>query len=127
MTGDAFELSVVVVAYAMGRELPRTLESLLPPYQADVAASYEIVVVDNGSPQPVAAPASASPSVDLTVVRIDDAHASPARAANLGIARAGGSVIALIVDGARMASPGLLRTALSAIGLHRRAIVTAPA
>ena len=47
-------LSVVVVAYDMARELPRTLRSLSTPYQRDLeSADYEVVVVDNGSPEPL--------------------------------------------------------------------------
>ena len=48
------KLSVVVVAYDMARELPRTLTSLSPQYQQLIAADeYEVIVVDNGSPEAV--------------------------------------------------------------------------
>ena len=47
-------LSVVVVAFDMARELPRTVRSLLPPYQTGVApGEVEIIVADNGSTDPV--------------------------------------------------------------------------
>ena len=47
-------VSVVVVTYDMARELPRTLQSLAVPYQRDIGADdYEVIVVDNGSPEPV--------------------------------------------------------------------------
>ena len=57
-------LSVVVVAYDMARELPRTLRSLAPDYQQGIAADdYEVVVVDNGSPTPrTSAPRSHAPT-----------------------------------------------------------------
>ena len=46
-------LSVVVVVFNMAREAPRTLLSLSPAYQRDIAAGdYEIIVVDNGSEPP---------------------------------------------------------------------------
>jgi hypothetical protein len=118
-------LSVVVVAYEMARELPRTLRSLAPGHQRDLAAEdVEVVVVDNGSPVPLV------PPDDLPAVRwhrLDPAPPSPARAANEGIALARGEVIGLIVDGARLASPRLLATALAACRLADRAVVTAPA
>jgi len=48
------ELSIVVAAYDMARELPRTVRSLSRPYQRGIEdLAYEIVVVDNGSPSPV--------------------------------------------------------------------------
>jgi hypothetical protein len=124
----SLRLSVVVVTYAMARELPRTLRTLDPRYQRGIAAGdYEVIVVDNGSPDPV------DPSVlddfdgAIRLVRIDDAPPSPARAANVGIAAAGAPLVGLVVDGARMSSPGLLAGALEASTLHHRPVVTATA
>jgi hypothetical protein len=119
-------LSVVVVAHDMARELPRTLHSLSPGHQRDIAADdYEVVVVDNGSPQPLGdglAPFAGR----LRVLRVDPAPPSPASAANLGIASATGDLVGLVIDGARMASPGLLATARLARRLADRPVVTAP-
>ena len=124
---DRPALSVVVVAYDMGRELPRTLLSLSSQYQRWITADeYEIVVVDNGSPQPVDDIVAASP-VDARLVRLDPAPASPARAANTGISQARGRLIGVVMDGARIASPGLLATALLGARLAERSVVTAPA
>jgi hypothetical protein len=112
----------------MERELPRTLHSLAVPYQRDIsAADYELVVVDNGSPEPVAVPRPSDEAMQVRVHRVDPAPASPAQAANEGIALASGDLIGLIIDGARMASPGLLAGARRAAGVAARPIVTAPA
>jgi hypothetical protein len=121
-------LSVVVVAYDMRRELPRTVCSLLPPYQCDIAPDeYEIVVVDNGSPEPVDGSTWRDAPVPVRVERVDDAPPSPAHAANLGIHAATGALVGLVVDGARIASPRLLATALTGAAVAPRAVVTAPA
>ena len=107
------QLSVVVVAYDMSRELPRTVRSLSRPYQTGLEqVDYELIVVDNGSPEPVDPAWFEDLGVDVRVVHLDPAPPSPARAANHGLAAAAAPVVGLIVDGARMASPGLLRTAL---------------
>jgi hypothetical protein len=99
----------VVVAFDMARELPRTLRSLDPRYQQGmVGDEYEVIVVDNGSSPAVDRSDFADFGGQLRVVRIDDAPASPARAANEGISRAGSELVGLVVDGARLASPGLL-------------------
>jgi len=120
-------LSVVVVAYDMARELPRTLRSLMPGYQRGVDADdYEIVVVDNGSPEPVESVVPAGLEETLRFVCIDAATPSPAHAANVGIEVARGDLVGLIVDGARMASPGLLAHALLARRLSDRPVVAAP-
>jgi glycosyltransferase involved in cell wall biosynthesis len=103
------KLSVVVVTYDMAREFPRTLRSLAPGYQRDIKMSdYEVIVVDNGSPDPVADAALAAFPGNLRFLRCADAPPSPARAANTGIATARAELIGLIIDGARLASPGLL-------------------
>lgn len=121
-------LSVVVVAYDIERELPRTLRTLMTPYQRGIGEDdYEIVVVDNGSPTPISATLSADLLAAVRLHRIEQASVSPAQAANVGVALAAGELIGLVVDGARMASPGLLAAARRAAGAAPRAVVTAPA
>ncbi len=118
------ELSVVVVAYDMDRELPRTIRSLAPDHQRGVESEdYEIIVVDNGSPVPVDGEVLARSAPNLRVIRIDPAPPSPARAANMGIAAARGELVGLVVDGARLASPGLLASARLAGRLHPQVVV----
>lgn len=117
------DLSIVVVAFDMARELPRTVQSLLPPCQTGVdAAALEIIVVDNGSTHPVRRedfPADAN----ITVLRVEDGGVSPCRAVNRAADLATGRSIAVMVDGARMASPGLLAAGLQAMKLNSRAFV----
>ena len=121
---DRLPLTVVVVAYGMARELPRTLASLAPPYQRGIGLDdYEVVVVDNGSPVPVAGSALASFPGRIRLLRLDPASPSPAAAANAGIEAAEGELVGLIIDGARMASPGLLATAWLARGVNARPVI----
>ena len=121
-------LSVVVVAYDMARELPRTLTTLAPPRQTGIGAGdYEVIVVDNGSPEPVSQAMVASHGDGFRLIRLDPAPPSPARAANVGLSEARGEVIGLIVDGARMSSPGLLAGVRRALPLAERPVITAPA
>ncbi|MEX0666633.1 MAG: class I SAM-dependent methyltransferase [Acidimicrobiia bacterium] len=117
-------LSLVVVAYNIERELPRTLQSLSVGYQRGVNASdYEVVVVDNGSPTPV------DPSVfdgldgQFRLVRIDDASPSPAPAVNRGLREARGDAIGVLVDGARLVTPGFVHYALVGSRVHPRSAV----
>jgi glycosyltransferase involved in cell wall biosynthesis len=127
MPGQRSTVSVVVVVHDMARELPRTLRSLSPGYQRGMTADdYEIIVVDNGSRKPVAPTLVAGFEGSLTLERIDPAPASPAQAANLGLRLAGGDLVGLIIDGARLASPGLLAEARRAFCLAPRPVITAP-
>jgi glycosyltransferase involved in cell wall biosynthesis len=113
-------VTLIVAAYNMARELPRTVSSLLPPIQQGVAdLDYEALVMDNGSIPPV----EAFGDDRVTVVRIDDAPPSPVRAINEGLARSRGDLVGVFIDGARIASPGLVRHALLAAKLHPRPVI----
>src|ERR1700682_3770784 len=110
----------------MARELPRTIRSLSPGVQRGVQkADYEIIVVDNGSTQPFDEDECRGWGADLRVVAIPcgSASPSPARALNTGIAEARGELIGAMIDGARMASPGIVAFAGMAGRLSDRAVI----
>ncbi|MEO0426579.1 MAG: glycosyltransferase [Pseudomonadota bacterium] len=109
-------LSVVVVSYDMARELPRTLQTLGAGMQRGIAeADYEIIVVDNGSTTEPDWKYLAAVAPNARFFRRHDANASPCGAANLGISAARGAYVGVLIDGARMASPGLLASSLQAL------------
>lgn len=112
----------------MARELPRTLRSLAPDYQQGIGTDdYEVIVVDNGSPEPVDPAVLAAFPGRVRSARLDPAPPAPGAAANRGIALATGELVGLVLDGARMASPGLLTHARLARRLAERPVIAAPA
>src|ERR1700689_3396410 len=118
------DLSVVVVVHNMAREAPRTLYSLSAAYQRHIGADdYEIIVVDNGSTPPFDAKAIDSLNGNFRLLRLDPAPASPARAVNRGLAEARGKAVGVMIDGARIVTPGLLHFARSGVELYPRAVV----
>jgi len=122
----ASRISLVVCSYNMPRELPRTIRSLSPAMQRGVQASdYEIIIVDNGSTRAFDENACRQWGADLRVIRIPagEADPSPARALNGAIAEARGELIGVLIDGARLASPGLIQYAAMADRLAARAVV----
>lgn len=117
-------LSVVVVSYNMRRELPRTIRTLSPAMQEDLRPEdYEIIVIDNGSTQPCERIDFSGFDSNLRLLHMEHPNAAPARAVNIGIAAARSDFICVMIDGARMASPGLLAGALRAARLHPRTVV----
>ncbi len=107
-------VSIVVVAFDMVRELPRTVLSLLPPYQRGLTdGEVEIIVADNGSTRPVNA-ADLPGGEAVRVIRVEDGGVSPCRAINRAAALAQAPLLGVAIDGARLASPGLVATAIQA-------------
>jgi glycosyltransferase involved in cell wall biosynthesis len=101
--------SIIVVCYEMAREIPRTLSSLQRNYQRGVEnLDYEVIVVENGSRQPLPEGTLDSLGPEFRYVYLEAPPPSPAYALNYGVELATGDVICLMVDGATLVSPGVL-------------------
>lgn len=108
-------LSIVVIFHDMPREAPRTLASLSMSYQEGVtAADFEVIAIDNASAEPIPEAVRASLPNNVRYRYFDTGSVSPAAAVNAGAGMARGELLAVIVDGARMASPGLVANTLRA-------------
>lgn len=91
------DVSVVVPTFGRPRQIEACLEALAAQ---SFREPWETVVVDDGSPEPVAGLAERFASrLDLRVVR--QANAGPAAARNRGVAEAHGGLIALTDDDCR--------------------------
>ncbi|RAI00088.1 hypothetical protein DLJ53_20440 [Acuticoccus sediminis] len=118
------EISLVLVSYDMTAQLRRTLMSLAPAYQLGCPPGRcEVIVVDNGSPVPPTPEELATPGLDVTLHAWRDAPPSPVPALNFGIAQARAPVVAVWIDAARLASPGLVDAYLRASALHPRPVI----
>ena len=111
------KLSVVVVSYNMVRELKRTIYSLSPVYQRNVTGTeYEVIVVDNGSKYlPDSDSWIARQGWQVRLVHRQAGDVSPCHAVNEGVALARASHVCVMVDGARMLSPGVIHAMLTRI------------
>jgi hypothetical protein len=117
-------VSVVVVVYNMAREAPRTLFSLSTDYQRHIdREDYEVIVVDNGSDPPFDRRIIEDLSGNFRLIRIDPASPSPAHAVNRGLAEARGDAIGVMIDGARIVTPGFLHFAWQGTRLYDRTVV----
>jgi len=119
-------LSVIVISYESERELTKTLTSLSPGFQRNITKSeYEVIVVDNGSRRPPTVEQYADLGLDLRVLHVEDPTPSPVAAVNLGLDSSCGAAMGVFIDGARLASPGLLWRTRQALGSDERAVVGA--
>lgn len=109
------KLSVLLICYDMAREIPRTLQALARDYQEGVAGlDYEVLLVDNGSPQPLDPSTWAQVDVPVRLIEMHNPLPSPARAINTALDQARGEIVCVMIDGAHLLTPGVLRLALTA-------------
>ncbi|WPP05430.1 glycosyltransferase family A protein [Methylocella tundrae] len=117
-------LSIILIAHNMERELPRTLKSFSPPMQQGLSVDdYELIVVDNGSRRPFRQQELEPFAPNVRVLDAPDPTPSPVAAIHQGLVAAKGELIGVCIDGARMASPGLLVNALAASQLHPKPVI----
>ncbi len=109
-------LSIVVILHNMRREAPRTIYSLSSEYQQGVDADdYELIVVENGSSLPLTPDEIANFPANASYHFYDTQSVSPVGAIQFGMSQAQGEFVALIVDGARMVTPGKIAKTLGAL------------
>ena len=105
-------ISVIVATFNMVREAQRTLLSLSPTFQHSVSEDdYEVIVMDNGSSQPLSEDYVRRFGKNFRYFFIDTTSKSPAAAINIGVDKARGNVVGLMIDGARIVSPGIIKYA----------------
>ena len=118
-------ISIVIVSYNMARELPRTVKSLLPPYQQEILDDeIEIIVMENGSSKPVEQTIIDSWPENVRYVLLKDPHPSPAKALNEGVKMSRGKWVCPVIDGARLASSGILKKAKQIMSIYENPIIT---
>jgi hypothetical protein len=119
------KLSVVVVCYEMAEQIKNTLDSLLPPYQRNICIDeYEIVLVDNGSAKMLDESTSKiSPNLNYVYLSPGEASPSPAAAMNRGVALSRAPLLCLMIDGARLVTPGVLSWGMRLLDIAPRAMV----
>lgn len=118
------KLSIILISYDRAREIPRALLSLSRTYQ--IAArnlAYEVLLIDNGSPEPLNEQMWAGVDVPVRLLNVQRASPSPAQAINTALKEAAGEIVCLMIDGAHILTPGVFRMALSSYRAFENAVV----
>lgn len=118
-------ISVVIIAYNMAREIPRTVQSFLPPYQQGISfEDIEIIVMENGSNHPVDQDIVSAWPECVRYVQVKNPLPSPASALNQGVSMCRGDWVCPVIDGARMITPGIFQLTNNLIASHKNPVIT---
>lgn len=111
-------LSIIVIVYDMPAQAMNTLYSLSSYYQQGVRTTdYEVLVLENRSAHLLDPDAVTRLGDNFTYILRDEAGVSPVPAINEGLKHCQSKYIGLLIDGARMLSPGVVVNALQALAM----------
>ena len=121
------KLSVIVIAHNMSRQAMNTIMSLSIRCQKNVRESdYEIIVIENESPNCIAESALKSLGGNIHYYRRNEPGVSPAAAINFALSVAKAPFVGLMVDGARMVTPRVIECALMASAIDINSLLSIP-
>jgi hypothetical protein len=124
---DGPRLSCILIVHDMVAQAENTIRSLSVDYQDGVQAhEYEVIVVENESPNLMRAEFVESLPDNFHYHLRRNAEPSPGPAINFGVARARGDNLCVLIDGARLVTPGAIGTILQAHTLSDSAVVAVP-
>lgn len=127
LTGKEPRVSVVVMVYNMPEQAKKTLYSLSTAYQRDVCDDdYEVIVMENPSSRMLGKTDAEKWGKNFRYFEYPETLPTPVNAMNFGAAQSRGRMIAVMIDGARMVSPGIINYIMAAERLHSNAIVAVP-
>ncbi len=120
-------VSFVVIVYDMPLQAEKTLQSLTPQYQDGVSEhDYEVIVVENESANNLNPDFLRTLPDNFSYHLRAEREPTPVHAINHGAGLSRGNCICVMIDGARMVTPGVVRNILRGHRLHNKAVVTVP-
>ena len=117
-------ISMILCAFNMTREAPRTLLTLSKEYQLDIGGEYEVILVENGSSERLSEKEVCAFGSEFRYIYFDEGNPSPVPAVNYAVSQARGDIICIMNDGARMLSPGVVKNAEAAFRAFPNAVVS---
>ena len=119
--------SFVLIAYNMPAQAENTIRSLLPDYQRGVRLEdYEVLVIENESANNISPDFLKTLPYNFSYHLRQETQPTPIHAINYGLEQARGNNICVMIDGARLLTPGVIRNTILGHRISPRAIVTVP-
>ena len=120
-------VSFVVIVYDMPVQAQNTVRSLLEDYQEGVSPEdYEVLIIENQSANTMSRAFLDSLPANFSYHLRQESQPTPIHAINYGIEIASGDNICVMIDGARLLTPGIVKNTIRGHRLSPCAIVTAP-
>jgi hypothetical protein len=124
---EAAIVSFVLIVYDMPAQAQNTVRSLLPDYQLDARPQdYEVLIIENESTNTMSREFLDGLPPNFTYHLRKETQPTPIHAINYGIAQARGENICVMIDGARLLTPGVLKNILRGHRISSRSVVTVP-
>ena len=128
-TGNSEEpvVSFVLIVYDMPAQAQNTVRSLLADYQREVRPrDYEVLIVENESGNTISSEFLRTLPANFSYHLRKETQPTPIHAINYGIENAKGANICVMIDGARLLTPGIVKNTILGHRLSAQAIVTVP-
>lgn len=128
-TGNSEEpvVSFVLIVYDMPAQAQNTVRSLLADYQREVRPrDYEVLIVENESGNTISPEFLRTLPANFSYHLRKETQPTPIHAINYGIEHAKGANICVMIDGARLLTPGIVKNTILGHRLSAQAIVTVP-
>jgi hypothetical protein len=126
-TRDRPIVSFVVIVYDMAAQARITVESLYTDYQLDVcAADYEVIIVENKSARVMSQDFIRTLPENFSYYLREESAPTPVHAISYGVDKARGENICLMIDGARLLTPGVIKNIIMGHRISDASVVTVP-
>jgi hypothetical protein len=120
-------ISFIIIIYKMPEQAKKTLQSMSTNYQHGVhQQDYEVIVVENQSSDELGKEEVERFGKQFRYYHRKETDPSPVHAINFGVDQARADHVAIMIDGARMATPGLINYAAAALRLGPQVIICVP-
>ncbi|MFT4520966.1 MAG: hypothetical protein ACI9JM_003376 [Halioglobus sp.] len=120
-------VSFVLIVYDMPMQAQNTVRSLLSDYQLGVKdADYEVLIVENESKNNMSADFLRTLPSNFHYHLRKESQPTPVHAINYGIEQASGQNVCVMIDGARLLTPGVVKNTIMGHRLSDCSVVTVP-
>jgi len=126
-SADTPVISFVLIVYDMPEQAKNTVRSLMSEYQLGVSSTdYEVLIVENRSENLLPQEFIASLPANFSYHLREETQPTPVHAINFGIEASSGKNVCVMIDGARLLTPGVIKNMILGHRLSDLSVVTVP-